>query len=478
MLFNTLDFAVFLPIVFALYWFVFGRNYRAQNTVLLIASCWFYMAFVPVYILILAGTIGIDYFAGILIEDSKGPARKRWLTASIVANLGVLAAFKYWNFLNENIGALFTSAGFDYNVPDLGMLLPIGLSFHTFQSLAYTIEVYRGTQKAERRPGMFALYVMFFPQLVAGPIERPRNLLEQIEHPRTFNYAKAVDGLRQILWGLFKKMVIADNCAIEADRIFDEPGLYAGSTLLLGAFYFAMQIYGDFSGYSDIALGCSRLFGFSLMRNFAFPYFSRDIAEFWRRWHISLSSWFRDYVYVPLGGSRGGRWHAVRNTFIIFLLSGFWHGANWTFVCWGAINALYFLPLLMAGKNRRFMGVVAEGRLFPSFVDVLRMTGTFLITCVAWVFFRAKSVEQAIDHLAGIARPSLFTWPDVGPYYLFPLIAFLMTVEWIGRADQHALERIALHWRRPLRLSFYMFVATLIGVYMGTNDTPFIYFQF
>ncbi len=279
MLFNSIDFAVFLPIVFVLYWYVFGRNYRAQNTLMLVASCWFYMAFVPVYILILAVTIGIDYVSGILIEDSKGPARKRWLTASVIANLGVLGAFKYWNFLNENIGALFTSAGFDYNLPDLGMLLPIGLSFHTFQSLAYTIEVYRGTQQAERRPGMFALYVMFFPQLVAGPIERPRNLLQQIEHPRTFDRAKAVDGLRQMLWGLFKKIVIADNCAAYANPIFEDPTGHTGSTLLVGALLFTFQIYCDFSGYSDIAIGCSRLFGFSLMRNFAFPYFSRDIAE-------------------------------------------------------------------------------------------------------------------------------------------------------------------------------------------------------
>lgn len=476
MLFNSFQFlCIFFPLVTGLY-FVLPQRWRWL--LLLLASCWFYMAFVPVYILILAGTILIDYFAGILIEDSKGAARKRWLTASIVANLGVLAVFKYWNFLNANIGELFVSMGLSYGVPDLGILLPIGLSFHTFQSLAYTIEVYRGTQKAERRPGMFALYVMFFPQLVAGPIERPRNLLEQIEHPRTFDGVKAVDGLRQILWGLFKKMVIADNCAIQADRIFDHHEQLGGSTLLLGAVFFALQIYGDFSGYSDIALGCSRLLGFSLMRNFAFPYFSRDIAEFWRRWHISLSTWFRDYVYVPLGGSRVGRWRAVRNTFIIFLLSGLWHGANWTFVIWGGLNALYFLPLLLSGRNRKNMGTVAEGRWLPSPADALRMLATFLLTCLAWVFFRARTVEHAFEYLAGIASPTLLQWPSTGPRYLFPLILFFLAVEWVSRMDQHGLERLGARWPRPLRWSMYMGIATLIGLYMGTNDTPFIYFQF
>ncbi len=477
MLFNSIDFAVFLPIVFVLYWFVFGRNYRSQNTVMLLASCLFYMAFVPVYILILACTIGIDYVAGILIEDSKGAARKRWLTASIIANLGVLAAFKYWNFINQNLGDLFASLDIGYDLPDLGLLLPIGLSFHTFQSLAYTIEVHRGTQKAERRPGMFALYVMFFPQLVAGPIERPRNLLEQIEHPRTFDRTKAIDGLRQMLWGFFKKIVIADNCAAYANPIFDDPTAHTGSTLLIGALFFTFQIYCDFSGYSDIALGCSRLFGFSLMRNFNFPYFSRDIAEFWRRWHISLSSWFRDYVYIPLGGSRGGKWAALRNTLIIFLLSGLWHGANWTFLCWGALNALYFIPLLLSGRNRRNLDTVAEGRMLPNVREVLGMMATFLLAVLAWIFFRAPNVTMAMQHLKGIFSASLFTMPTVRPTDLLLFLAAFMAVEWVGRTTQHPLQLVAAwRWRWARWGVYYGLMAAIIA--FGGKEQAFIYFQF
>ncbi len=477
MLFNSIDFAIFLPVVFVLYWYVFGRNHRAQNTLMLLASCWFYMAFVPVYILILAVTIGIDYVSGILIEDSKGPVRKRWLTASIIANLGVLGAFKYWNFLNENIGALFTSAGFDYNLPDLGMLLPIGLSFHTFQSLAYTIEVYRGTQQAERRPGMFALYVMFFPQLVAGPIERPRNLLQQIEHPRTFDRAKAVDGLRQMLWGLFKKIVIADNCAAYANPIFEDPTGHTGSTLLVGALLFTFQIYCDFSGYSDIAIGCSRLFGFSLMRNFAFPYFSRDIAEFWRRWHISLSTWFRDYVYIPLGGSRGGKWSSLRNTLIIFLLSGLWHGANWTFLCWGALNALYFIPLLLAKRNRRNLDTVAAGRWLPTWREFFGMAATFFLAVLAWIFFRAENVTMALQHLQGIFTPSLFSLPTVLPKDVLLLVFGFVLVEWVSRERQHPLEIVATWRSRGARwVTYYAFIVAIITI--GGQEQEFIYFQF
>ena len=476
MLFNSLSFALFLPLVFGLYWGVLGRSYRAQNTLLLVASCWFYMAFVPVYILILAFTIAVDYIAGLLIERSTGKRRKAWLIASIIANVGVLAVFKYWNFLNHNIGEVFQALGLGYGVPDLGLLLPIGLSFHTFQSLAYTIEVYRGTQAAEKRLGVFALYVMFFPQLVAGPIERAGNLLPQFVRPRTFDLARASDGMRQILWGFFKKSVIADNCAPLVKDIFENHDRYGGSTLLFGAVLFAFQIYGDFGGYSDIAIGSARLLGFDLMRNFAFPYFSRDIAEFWRRWHISLSTWFRDYVYFPLGGSRGSRWMQVRNIMVIFLLSGLWHGANWTFVVWGAFNALLFLPLLLSGRNRVNLDHAGEGRLFPRFRELAGMVFTFGCVVIAWVFFRAPTLHDAFDYLRHMASWSLFSPSHLFDPWITGLIAVLLIAEWLNRTRHHALEIAHLPaWSRRM---LYLGVFLLIFVFGRFAKDDFIYFQF
>jgi D-alanyl-lipoteichoic acid acyltransferase DltB (MBOAT superfamily) len=287
-----------------------------------------------------------------------------------------------------------------------------------------------------------------------------------------------VDGTRQMLWGFFKKMVIADHCAEHVNNIFAQHTEMGASTLVLGAVLFALQIYGDFSGYSDIAIGTARLFGFSLMRNFAFPYFSRDIAEFWRRWHISLSTWFRDYLYIPLGGSRGGTGMKVRNTFIIFLVSGFWHGANWTFIVWGALNAMYFLPLLLAGANRAHLGPVAHRRLLPAPAEGLRILFTFALTCLAWVFFRATDITHALGYLAGMADASLLSWPTEGNRTLGLLVAFFLWVEWQGRDQQHPLERMATGEPRLLRWSFYAFVVFLIGMFMVTEETPFIYFQF
>jgi D-alanyl-lipoteichoic acid acyltransferase DltB (MBOAT superfamily) len=485
MLFNSFEFAVFLPLVFLLYW-ALGRSFKAQNTLLLLASCWFYMAFVPVYILILALTITVDYAAGLLIERSTGRVRKRWLIASIIANVGVLSVFKYWGFLNQNLVVLLAPLGVSHALPELDILLPIGLSFHTFQSLAYTIEVYRGAQKAERRPGMFALYVMFFPQLVAGPIERPRNLLEQIEHPRRFDPQGAVDGLRQMLWGFFKKIVIADNCARVVADTFDGSGHLPGPVLLLGAMLFAFQIYCDFSGYSDIALGCARLLGFRLMRNFAFPYFSRDIAEFWRRWHISLSSWFRDYLYIPLGGGRGNMARRVRNMMIVFAVSGLWHGANWTYMVWGALNGLYFLPLLLRGRHRAHMDTIAEGRNLPSWPELRGMVTTFLLACIAWVFFRAATLGRAVEHLEGIALRSWSpgAWRGTARFLserfeLLPalgLLVLMVLIEWRQRRSQHALE--VLPARRSVRWAIYIALLAAI-VFVGDHgEQQFIYFQF
>ncbi|MBK8614344.1 MAG: MBOAT family protein [Flavobacteriales bacterium] len=392
MLFNSFAFCcVFFPLVTALY---FVLPHRWRWLLLLLASCWFYMAFVPVYILILAFTILVDYAAGLLIERSQGPQRKAWLIASIVANLGVLSVFKYWNFLNQNIGELFRAAGIGYGVPDLGILLPIGLSFHTFQSLSYTIEVYRGHQRAERRPGIFALYVMFYPQLVAGPIERPANLLRQLDIPMHWDRVRVVHGLKQMLWGFFKKLVIADRCAAVVDQVYGQVDHYEGLSLLLATYFFAIQIYCDFSGYADIALGAAKVMGFDLMVNFRTPYRSASISEFWSRWHISLSSWFRDYLYIPLGGNRVVRWRWYMNLLLVFLVSGLWHGANWTYVVWGGIHGFYLVMALVLASLWKGGGEAIAQR--PSrLVHWFNVVLTFHLVLVAWVFFRAPDIGTA-----------------------------------------------------------------------------------
>jgi D-alanyl-lipoteichoic acid acyltransferase DltB (MBOAT superfamily) len=367
MLFNSIDFAIFLPIVFVLYWFVANKNFKLQNFLIVAASYLFYGWWDWRFLsLILFSTI-IDYTIGqkLRVEENE-TKRKVLLWSSILLNLGFLGFFKYYNFFLDNFITAFSFFGTEINANSLNIILPVGISFYTFQTLSYTIDVYKRKLEPTKDIIAFSAFVSFFPQLVAGPIERATNLLPQFYKKREFNYAKAVDGMRQILWGLFKKIVIADNCALYANEIFYNSSGYTGSTLFMGAIFFTFQIYCDFSGYSDIAIGTSRLFGFNLKQNFAFPYFSRDIAEFWRRWHISLSTWFRDYLYIPLGGSRGGKWNKIRNVFIIFLVSGFWHGANWTFIIWGTLNALFFLPLLLTNKNRNNLEVVAQGKVLPS----------------------------------------------------------------------------------------------------------------
>jgi alginate O-acetyltransferase complex protein AlgI len=359
----------------------------------------------------------------------------------------------------------------------LNVILPVGISFYTFHGLSYVIDIYYNKIKPERNFIDYAVFVSFFPLLVAGPIERATHLLPQIQRARKFDYTTAIDGLRQILWGLFKKIVIADNCAEYANLIFNDSADQSGSNLVLGALFFTFQIYCDFSGYSDIALGTARLFGVELLRNFAFPYFSRDIAEFWRRWHISLSTWFRDYLYIPLGGSKGGTWMKVRNTFIIFLVSGFWHGANWTFIAWGFLNALYFLPLLLANKNRNNIGIVAEGRMLPNVREIFSIGITFLLTVFAWIFFRANNMTHALSYIKGIFTKSLLSMPTVLPYSIFALLVFFITIEWIGREHQYALQRFGMKWPKFLRLSFYYLLIILIFAFMG-KEQEFIYFQF
>jgi alginate O-acetyltransferase complex protein AlgI len=482
MLFNSIDFAVFLPVVFFLYWFFCQKNLKLQNLLIVVASYVFYGWWDWRFLSLIIFSTVVDYSIGVLLTKEKTQnKRKILLWCSIIVNLGFLGFFKYYNFFLDNLITAFTFFGANLEASSLKIILPVGISFYTFQTLSYTIDVYREKLTPTKNFVAFAAFVSFFPQLVAGPIERATNLLPQFYVKRKFEYNKAVDGLRQILWGMFKKVVIADNCAEFANEFFNNHTEYEGSGLLLGALFFTFQIYGDFSGYSDIAIGTSRLFGFNLKQNFAFPYFSRDIAEFWRRWHISLSTWFRDYLYIPLGGSKGGTSMKVRNTFIIFIVSGFWHGSNWTFIVWGALNAIYFLPLLLAKRNRSNIGIVAEGRLTPSIKDILNIISTFLLVVLAWVFFRADSVSHAIDYLIGIFSKSLFSIPEfenrTHAVEVLLLIGFLICIEWLGRESQYGLEKLGLNWNRSLRIVFYLSIVCLIFLFIG-KEQEFIYFQF
>lgn len=478
MLFNSIDFAIFLPIVFLLYWFVANRSIKAQNILLVAASYLFYGWWDWRFLSLILFSTVVDYLVGLGLGKYKDLRRRKILLwTSISVNLGFLGFFKYYNFFLENFIAAFTFFGSEISAGSLNIILPVGISFYTFQTLSYTIDVYKEKIEPTRNFISIAAFVSFFPQLVAGPIERASNLLPQFEKKRTFDETKAVDGLRQILWGLFKKVVIADNCAVHANYIFANSAEMDGSMLLLGALFFTFQIYGDFSGYSDIAIGTARLFGFNLMRNFAFPYFSRDIAEFWRRWHISLSTWFRDYLYIPIGGSRGGTWMKVRNTFVIFIVSGFWHGANWTFIVWGALNALYFLPLLLANKNRQHLEIIAQGSLLPSGRELVGMFTTFWLTVLAWIFFRADSLAHAIDYLSGIFSPSLFATPDfTGMRAIMILVVAFIAFEWVGREKIYALAHVE-HWKKPVRYLIYYIILLLMFLFTGVQQ-EFIYFQF
>lgn len=477
MFFNSLHFAVFLPIIFILYWFVFNKNKSWQNSLLIVASYYFYACWDWRFLFLLVFSTLLDYFSGIQIEKSKSVKESKfWFWLSIIINLGFLGIFKYYNFFATSFTELINGFGFQVNPVLIKVILPVGISFYTFHGLSYVIDIYFKRIKAETNFIDYSLFVSYFPLLVAGPIERATHLLPQVKVKREFNFEKAKEGVHQIIWGLVKKVVIADSCALYANEVFNHQEQMNSLSLLLGAIYFAFQIYGDFSGYSDIALGTSKLFGIDLLKNFNFPYFSRDIAEFWRRWHISLSSWFRDYLYIPLGGSKGGKWIQVRNTFVIFLVSGFWHGANWTFIVWGLLNAIYFLPLLLLNRNRNNLEDIHFKWNFNGLKTLFQILITFSMTTFAWIFFRAKSISDAILYIK-----NMFTNLNFDSQYLnnaryapelLWLIGAFVLFEWFHK---YKTEPISGKYEN-IKLLLCTLAILALGVFSDYKE--FIYFQF
>ena len=471
MLFTSIEFLVFLPVVFSLYWLL-RKRLQWQNLLVVAASYLFYGWWDWRFLLLIAFTTLCSFTSGLLIKPERSRRHNMtimWLNIGI--NLGILGLFKYYDFFASELASLLGCNG---DSVMLHLILPVGISFYTFQALSYSIDVYRGKMEPTRDVVAFFAYVSFFPQLVAGPIERATNLLPQFLRERKFDYSMAADGVRQMLWGFFKKVVVADNCAIFVDEVWNNIGGHNSLDLIMAAVMFSIQIYCDFSGYSDIAIGTAKLFGIKLMRNFNVPYFSRDIAEFWRRWHISLTTWFRDYVYIPLGGSRVAKWKVVRNTFIIFLVSGFWHGANWTFLAWGAFHACLFLPLILLGKNRRHTDTIAEGRWLPSLKELGQMALTFVLAALGWILFRSQSIGEAIDFYTGIVGNG---WSGFNPPMRAILfVALMLVVEWLQRGRSHGLDMNGVRYG-VVRYACYLSVLVLIFMYGVFNET-FIYFQF
>lgn len=477
MFFNSLAFAIFLPLVFVLYWFVFNKSKYSQNALLIVASYYFYSCWDWRFLFLLVFSTFLDYYTGIRIEKSKDDKGRRfWFWLSIGINLGFLGLFKYYNFFSVSFAQMLSGLGLKASPLLLDVVLPVGISFYTFHGLSYVIDIYNKRIKAEYNFVDYSLFVSYFPLLVAGPIERATHLLPEIKVKREFDLEKAKEGICQFLWGLVKKVVIADSCATYANAVFDHYGSMNSLSLILGAVYFAFQIYGDFSGYSDMALGMSKLFGLDLLRNFNYPYFSRDIAEFWRRWHISLTTWFRDYLYIPLGGSRGGSWMKVRNTFIIFLVSGFWHGANWTYVSWGLINALYFLPLLLLNRNRNNLEAEALHWDLVSLKTIARMLYTFSLSCIAWVFFRANSISDAFLYLKRLLTNggfgSQYLDNERYNYELLIMIVVFVLIEWKNRSKE---EPISGKYHM-LKMALAIMAVLAFGTYSDYKE--FIYFQF
>ena len=473
MLFNSFSFLIFLPVVFTTYWLLRQKEGTIwQNILLILASYVFYGWWDPRFLLLIVLSSAVDFVAGQLIHDSPTTQKKYWLWMSIAFNLGILGFFKYFNFFVDSFVEAFASLGLETSVYSLQIIIPVGISFYTFQTMSYSLDIYRQQLKPTRDPFAFFAFVAFFPQLVAGPIERASNLLPQFLSKRNFDYTAAADGMRQMLWGFFKKVVIADNCALLVNDIFEHHQSLPGGSLLLGALLFSIQIYCDFSGYSDIAIGCARLFGIQLRQNFAFPYFSRDIGEFWRRWHISLSSWFRDYLYIPLGGSRGSKAQLLRNIFIIFLVSGLWHGANWTYVAWGLLHALLFLPMILLNQHKKHTGELK----WASLKTGIQMLSTFLLVSLAWVFFRSENISAALEYYAGLFDASLFT---IAPHKLSPLLIWILLMfvfEWLHKSELHGLS--IAHWKKPMRAICYLSLTMIIFYFGNFTNVEFIYFAF
>ncbi len=481
MLFNSFEFLIFLPIVFLLYWFVL-KHRRWQNLLIVIASYVFYGWWDWRFLLLIAFTSLCSFASGLLLERSSGkrPIQKAISAANIVINLLILGVFKYYNFFVSNLDSLLSSL-FNYHLDSvsINVILPVGISFYTFQALSYSIDVYRGNIKATRDIVEFFAYISFFPQLVAGPIERATNLLPQFQSQHRFDYAQAVDGCRQMLWGFMKKLVVADNCATIVNAQWDNYQNLPGLTLFLLGVLFTFQIYCDFSGYSDIAIGCARLFGFNLMRNFNFPYFSRSIPEFWRRWHISLMTWFRDYIYFPLGGSRCSKRKLIRNIIIVWSISGLWHGAEWTFIIWGLYHAILLIIYNLSRINSKHKDIVASGRVMPNITEVLQMSFTFILAVIGWIIFRCESLAQVSGFFSAMVSNRFYgnsAFIGVKPL-LFSFL--LIMVEWFQRDKQHALQfpNTKLFSSRSTRWGIYYLICLLILGFSGSSQT-FIYFQF
>lgn len=475
MLFNSIEFLLFLPIVFVLYWFVFNKNLKHQNLLILVSSYVFYGWWDYRFLSLIVLSTIVDYLIGLNIStQSSKKIQKILLWCSLLFNLGVLGFFKYYNFFIDSWIDLFSSIGYNIkSVWTLNIILPVGISFYTFQTMSYTIDIYRKQLKPTKDFISFASFVSFFPQLVAGPIERATNLLPQILNKREFKYDQGVQGLRLILWGMFKKVVIADSLAPMVNDIFGNYQDFGGGTLWLGAIYFSFQIYCDFSGYSDIAIGTSKLFGFELMSNFKFPYFSRNIGEFWRKWHISLSTWFRDYLYIPLGGSKEGKWKSLRNIFIIFLVSGFWHGANWTFVIWGLFHAVLFIPSFVLETNRKYVSsIIAEKSILPSPKEAVQVLTTFILVTIGWVFFRSETIDDTFNYFFKLFLD--FDFPGSKRQGLIYLIVFIAW-EILLRKN----ERRVLNFRsKILRQGAYLIILLLVIIHSFGTKQSFIYFNF
>ncbi len=477
MYFNSINFFLFLSIVFIAHWFVGHKTKNSQNLILIVASYYFYSCWDWRFLFLLVFSTLLDYLSGLKIEKAANEKiAKLWFLTSIGINLGLLATFKYYDFFVSNFVELLSRNGIQINLFYINLILPVGISFYTFHGLSYVIDIYKKRIKAETNFIDYSLFVSYFPLLVAGPIERATHLLPQVKQQRIFDYELAKQGVCQIIWGLVKKIVIADTCATYANSIFDNYSVMNSASLILGTIYFAFQIYGDFSGYSDIALGVSKLFGIRLLRNFDYPYFSRDIAEFWRKWHISLSSWFRDYVYIPLGGSQGSKFMQVRNVFVIFLLSGFWHGANWTFLAWGFLNALYFLPLLLRESNRKHTDEIDIKLNIASLKTFTNISITFAMTCIAWVFFRSKTVSDAFSYIYRMFTNQKFHLQFLeneryNAEILF-LLCFFVIVEWFAKQKTEPLSGPF----SIVKISLAIVAILTLGTFADYKS--FIYFQF